>query len=38
MDIINVFTLLLLTEKKLLLNYDRREQLFKKIDYPIEPN
>lgn len=34
MDIINVFTLLLLTEKKLLLNYDRREQLFKKIDYP----
>lgn len=38
MDIINVFTLLLLTEKKLLLNCDRREQLFKKIDYPIEPN
>ena len=38
MDIINVFTLLLLTEKKLLNNHERREQLlFKKIDYPISP-
>lgn len=38
MDIINVFTLLLLAEKKLLNDHERREQLlFKKIDYPISP-
>lgn len=37
MDIINVFTLLLLIEKKLLSKYDKKEHFLKKLDYPISP-
>ena len=36
MDIINVFTLLLLTEKKL-LNHEKKRNRIKEVEYPISP-
>ena len=36
MDIINVFTLLLLTEKKL-LNHEQKRNRIKEVEYPISP-
>ena len=37
MDIINVFTLLLLIEKKLLNNEQKRNNKVKEMEYPISP-